>query len=87
MYLYVCVYVRMYIYACIYCVRVYMCVYIYIHICTNLCVYYVYVSYVSMYTTAYYRVSEVFVLFNSVRDKNCLATETTILLIGYFKLY
>ena len=42
--------------------------------------------YVCVHTTAHYSVSEVYILFNSVKDKNCLTTENTILLIGYFKL-
>jgi len=43
--------------------------------------------YVRMHTTPHFRVSEVYILFNSDRDKKCLATDNTILLIRYFKLY
>jgi hypothetical protein len=30
-------------------------------------------------------ISEVYILFNSVKDRYCLATDSTILLIGYFE--
>jgi hypothetical protein len=61
------------------CMYIRMYVYIYIYIC-------MYVP-IPMYLYMPLPISEVYILFNRVKDRNCLATDSTILFIGYFEMY